>query len=290
MDIAKIRKKLKESDSERKQTGPDANATEQEPSQVREDANLISAPAAGHPSVQIEYQRDSGKQRPESGSASPGAEKTIFEDSQSAEHEQIASLPKTESTPAKEVRAQDNEPPSPLNGKPHVKDEEDGRTDEIIEILTFRLFKEEFAFQISQLKEILKYQRITKVPKMPDYVIGITSLRGKVIPVIDLRTKVSSNATQPGLTSRVKILIVKGPKGLIGAVVDKVIGVVRIAKSEILPPPSHLAEEQAKFVEGIAVIEKRFVSILNMEETITVDFNGNRMIAENLEGRDFRIL
>lgn len=145
-----------------------------------------------------------------------------------------------------------------------------GKAEEIIEILTFRLVKEEFAFRISQLKEILRYQRITAVPKVPDYVLGITSLRGKIIPVIDLKLKLSLTDKLLDFGSTGKILIVKGPKGPIGASVDKVIGVVRIARSEILPPPSHLSENELKFIEGIALVDKRFVSIINMEETVTL--------------------
>jgi len=157
------------------------------------------------------------------------------------------------------------------------KESEDGdetdKTDEVIEILAFKLLKEEFAFRISQLKEILKYQRITRVPKMPDYVLGITSLRGKVIPVIDLRTKILPHEKAAEINEKLKILIIKGPKGMIGAVIDKLIGVMRIAKVDILPPPTHLSEEQLKFIEGIAVLEKRFISIINMEEAITINLN-----------------
>lgn len=143
-------------------------------------------------------------------------------------------------------------------------------SDEIIEILTFKLLNEDFAFRITQLKEILKNQRITIVPKVPDYVAGITSLRGKVIPVIDLRTRVLSKKIPFDIKDKTKILIIKGPKGLIGAVIDKVSAVLRIAKSEILPPPSHLNEEQMKFIEGVAVIDKRFISILNLNESVNI--------------------
>ena len=67
-----------------------------------------------------------------------------------------------------------------------------------------------------------------------------------------------------------KMLIVKGPKGPIGVTVDRVIGVVRIGESQILPPPSHLSEAELKFIEGVAVVEKRFVSIINMEEAVAL--------------------
>ncbi|NCO67785.1 MAG: hypothetical protein COY75_08320 [Nitrospirae bacterium CG_4_10_14_0_8_um_filter_41_23] len=146
-----------------------------------------------------------------------------------------------------------------------IKEETD-----IIEILTFSLLKEEFAFRISELEEIRRYQRITMVPKMPNYLLGITSLRGKVIPVIDLKTKLFLKDKPSDIDHRGKILIIKGTKGPIGAVIDKVLGVVRIAKTEILPPPSHLTETEIRFIEGVAVIDKRFISIIHMEDAIKI--------------------
>ena len=143
-------------------------------------------------------------------------------------------------------------------------------TKNIIEILTFKLLGEDFAFRVSDLDEILKFQHITIVPKLPDYVLGVTSLRGKVIPVIDLKAKLSLRGEAADDSHGKKILIMKGPKGRIGAAVDKVTGFVRFAETELLPPPSHLSEEQAKFISGIAVVEKRFVSILNMQEAIAL--------------------
>jgi purine-binding chemotaxis protein CheW len=272
MDIAKIRKKLKEADSESRQPGAGSKAEEQQHSPAKEDNGNIFSPSTDPAIEQSAYPADPGEQSPGSDPVSSGiatssdqrGEHREYVPEASVEHDKTEPLPAEE--PGKLLPSHEN------GGKTEIKGE-GSRTEEIIEILTFRLFKEEYAFKISQLKEILKYQRITKVPRMPDYVVGITSLRGKVIPVIDLRTKVSSRTNLPGLSDRIKILVIKGPKGLIGAVVDKVIGVVRIAKSDILPPPSHLTEEQLKFIDGIAIIDKRFVSILNMEETIAMHFN-----------------
>jgi purine-binding chemotaxis protein CheW len=149
---------------------------------------------------------------------------------------------------------------------------EETKTDDVIEILTFSLLKEEFAFKISQLAEIVRPQRITVVPQLPKYVLGVTSLRGKVIPVLDLKLKLSLTDKSSESNGKEKILIIKGLKGPIGATIDKVIGVVRVARNEIVPPPSHLTEAELKFIEGIAVVDKRFISIVNMEEAVAIDF------------------
>jgi purine-binding chemotaxis protein CheW len=226
MDIAKIRKKLKEKDIKSQQSiADDKTVEEHEATSLKPEEKKSEritpetdinqeAKAAGNEKIKVEKEKTKGR---------------VIED----------------------------------------KIDED-KTDDVIEILTFSLLKEEYAFRISQLEEIRRYQRITLVPKMPNYVLGITSLRGKVIPVIDLKTKLSLKDKPTGIDQRGKILIIKGPKGPIGVAVDKIIGVIRIAKNEILPPPSHLTEKEIKFIEGIAVVDKRFISIIHMEETINI--------------------
>jgi purine-binding chemotaxis protein CheW len=256
MDIAKIRKKLKDSESGRPAVeGERPGIREENPSD-----NQMGEPEAVH-----------GKT---SETVSSRAEPDTLRTGPSSEEQKIPSA--QASQPAEADFKQD----PGLAKKEKLRDEEESedgdqpdKTDEVIEILTFKLFKEEYAFRISQLKEILKYQRITKVPKMPDYVLGITSLRGKIIPVIDLRTKILPHDKKAEIDEKLKILIIKGPKGMIGAVIDKLVGVMHIPKADILPPPTHLSEEQLKFIEGIAVLEKRFISIINMEEAITINLN-----------------
>jgi purine-binding chemotaxis protein CheW len=188
--------------------------------------------------------------------------------------------PSEEHAPDEKIRA--NEKAETKGGQveeqtveePKIKKEEfeDVKKDEVVEILTFRLLKEEFAFKISQLAEIVRPQKITVVPQLPKYVLGVTSLRGKVIPVLDLKLKLSLTDKPSERNAKEKILIIKGLKGPIGATIDKVLGVVRVGRKEIVPPPSHLTEAELKFIEGIAVVDKRFISIVNMDEAVALDF------------------
>jgi purine-binding chemotaxis protein CheW len=243
MDIAKIRKKLKKSGADHGQS-QDSQAVKPSEDPSSESENKLPEPAPVRAPDMKRQIEPAGEIKTD---ANPGAKR------EPSSPEKIANKEEETKPPLKEYGS----------GA--------GKAEEIIEILTFRLVKEEFAFRISQLKEILRYQRITTVPKVPDYVLGITSLRGKIIPVIDLKLKLSLTDKLLDFGNTGKILIVKGPKGPIGASVDKVIGVVRIARSEILPPPSHLSENELKFIEGIALVDKRFVSIINMEETVTLN-------------------
>ena len=153
--------------------------------------------------------------------------------------------------------------------------------DSLLELLTFSLGTEEFAFKVAEVEEIIRLQKMTKVPTMGNYVIGITSLRGKIIPVLDLKARLNLKQTgevpeygteeNPGGSRESKILIIDGPKGFIGAAIDRVMGVVSLAKGRVLEPPAHLNEAEMKYIEGIVILEKRFISVLRAEDTMNIE-------------------
>jgi purine-binding chemotaxis protein CheW len=166
------------------------------------------------------------------------------------------------------------------SGKEDAPASEGGEGQEkIVELLTFNLSTEEFAFRVSEVEEIIRHQRITPVPATPDYVMGITSLRGKIIPVIDLKRRIvlrggRGNREALGGSASAKdekVLILLGPKGPIGAIIDRVIGVVRLPGSKILEPPAHLLDEERRFVDGVVVLDRRFVSIVSSEEALNIE-------------------
>ena len=149
-----------------------------------------------------------------------------------------------------------------------------------LELLTFRLASEEFAFRVEEVEEIVRLQKITPVPSVPSYMVGVTSLRGKIIPVIDLKVRLNlgkplqaaGGGTDPdGESTSGKILIIAGPEGLIGAIIDRVIGVVRLPRHDVLEPPAHLTEAEKKFIEGIVILEKRFISVIRSAETMDIE-------------------
>ena len=153
-------------------------------------------------------------------------------------------------------------------------------TVEMVELLTFTLSNEEYAFRVPHVEEVIRPQLIAFVPTMPGYVLGITSLRGKIIPVIDLKTRLNLQENSMGADSpeagnknnqEKKIMIIDGPKGFIGATIDRVIGVVRLPLSEILQPPGHLDENGLKFIEGIVVLKKRFISIIHSDAAMDIE-------------------
>lgn len=146
--------------------------------------------------------------------------------------------------------------------------------DNFVELLIFKLADEDYAFRVADVEEIIKPYGITKVPGADSFVAGITSLRGRVIPVVDLRRRLLSEKVN-GLQND-KVLILKGPLGAIGALIDRGIDVIRVAEGDIVGPPAHLTEDELKYIEGIAPHENRFFSILRTKGVLEFDSKTQR--------------
>jgi purine-binding chemotaxis protein CheW len=144
---------------------------------------------------------------------------------------------------------------------------------EKVEFLKFSLKREDYAIRVSEIEEILRPQAITKVPRANPVVLGVTSFRGKMIPVVDIRRKLLAEPQKDDLGERAKIVILRGPKGSIGIFVESLMDVVMLPEKEIMEPPSHLSEEEHRFIEGVLVYDGEFVSVINMDELL--DFNIN---------------
>lgn len=141
-------------------------------------------------------------------------------------------------------------------------------TVEVVELLVFSLYNEEYAFKVSELEEIIRPQQITTIPRTPEYLLGVTSLRGKIIPVVDLKKMLS--LTGRDNATRQKIIILKGNKGPIGVTVDMIAGVVRLDEQALTESPPHLNESQLKYIKQVAIFKNRFISIINTEEILNI--------------------
>ncbi len=117
------------------------------------------------------------------------------------------------------------------------------------EALAFRLGDEEYALDILRIREIIKLRPITEVPRAPSYILGIISVRGQVIPVLDLRVRLRLLARPLGKEAR--ILIVTRGDETYGLIVDAVRQVVRMRDEEVEPPPPMLGGAEAEFIAGI---------------------------------------
>lgn len=123
-----------------------------------------------------------------------------------------------------------------------------------IEFLSFMLGKEEYGIPLQRISEIIKPRQITEVPRVPQFVLGILTLRGVVIPVFDLAMKLALGKITPGKFSR--IMIVYRNEDKIGLLVDRVRDVVRVLPKDIEPPPPVIAGVDMQFLDGVGRAEE----------------------------------
>jgi purine-binding chemotaxis protein CheW len=137
--------------------------------------------------------------------------------------------------------------------------------------LTFALGNEEYGLEILKVREIIGMMEITGVPQTPDYVKGIINLRGRVIPVIDLRLKFGLPPAEYTERTCIIVVEVRGETGAIqmGIVVDSVSEVLNIIGDDIEPTPTFGTRLQTQYILGIAKVKGRVKILLDIGKVLT---------------------
>ena len=135
--------------------------------------------------------------------------------------------------------------------------------------LTFALANEEYGIEILKVREIIGLMNITTVPQTPDYMKGVINLRGKVIPVIDLRLKFSMPEVEH--TQETCIIVVEVSNSLMGIVVYSVSEVLDIKGTEIEESPKFGQGIDTKFIMGLGKIKGKIIILLDIEKVLTTE-------------------
>ena len=137
--------------------------------------------------------------------------------------------------------------------------------------VTFKSGDEYFAVDIQYVNEIIVYQEITKVPESEDYIKGLINLRGKIIPVIDVRIRFKQEPFE--YTDRTCIIVVKVKQTVVGLIVEKIAEVVEISEDDIIPSPSlaKLETPQNRYVEAVGKVGDDVKLILNPDTLLKDD-------------------
>ncbi len=138
--------------------------------------------------------------------------------------------------------------------------------EEILQLVSFTLKDEEYAVDILNVQEINRITEITQVPNSPDYVEGVINLRGKVMPVINLRKKFGIEEKETDETSRIIIMDIRGVTN--GLIVDSVSEVLRIPADTVEPPPQMSSGLNSRFIKGIAKLENRLIILIDINRLI----------------------
>ena len=133
---------------------------------------------------------------------------------------------------------------------------------EELQLVIFDLAQENYGVDIIVVREIIRMQEITSVPKAPAFVNGVINLRGKVIPVVDLRQRFELEEAEHTKDSRIVVVDINGQD--IGMVVDAVTEVMRIPTSSVEPPSSIVTSMDSDYLQGIAKLESQLVILLDL--------------------------
>lgn len=119
--------------------------------------------------------------------------------------------------------------------------------------LTFNLGEEVFGLEIRYVTEIIGLQPITKIPEVAHYIKGIINLRGKIIPVIDMRLKFGKEAAE--YDDRTCIIVIDTQELVVGLIVDKVSEVMAIEDENVVPPPDQKTGIRNRYIQGIGKVD-----------------------------------
>ncbi len=147
-------------------------------------------------------------------------------------------------------------------------EQEDSKRDvtlrKMCKFITFGLDRERFGIPIEQVREIIAAYEIVPLPKAPEFIEGIISLRGDIIPIVEMRRRFDMERS-PG-DEETRIIVLEMKDFSVGVQVDKVYEVLKLAESDIDAPPKLVAGLKADYLAGVAEVNKKLTIILNLEE------------------------
>lgn len=137
---------------------------------------------------------------------------------------------------------------------------------EDLQLVVFRLATEEYGLPITKVQEINRLTPITKLPQTPVFMEGVINLRGRIIPVIDLRKRFALAVET--YTDDTRIIVVEFNGQTIGVIVDAVTEVVRLAAADIEPPPNNSVLD-ARYIQGVGKMDNRLLILLDADQIFT---------------------
>lgn len=151
-----------------------------------------------------------------------------------------------------------------MNGSTHVGNDDAGR---LLQLVTFTISSEEFGLDILQVQEIIRTMEITKVPRAPDSVEGVINLRGKVIPIVDLRKRFGMEPRSHD--SHTRIMVVEIHAMIVGFVVDSVSEVLRIQSNTVEPPPLIVSGVDSEYINGVGKLDGRLLLLIDLDRLLS---------------------
>lgn len=146
-------------------------------------------------------------------------------------------------------------------------------TTESIQYITFKLGDELFAINVGQVREVLEISQITKVPTAPSYMRGVVNVRGKAVPIVDLRLKFGLPSVPDTVNTRIVVLEleIEGESTVVGGIADSVHEVIELESAQINPPPRIAMRWRSDLIKGMGRRGEEFIIILNINQVFSSD-------------------
>lgn len=138
---------------------------------------------------------------------------------------------------------------------------------DLLQLVTFTIANEEFGLEILLVQEIIRIMPITRVPRAPEFVEGVINLRGKVIPIMDLRRRFGLAAREHDSATR--IIVVELQTLIVGFVVDAVSEVLRIPSGTVEPPPPLVAGIDSEYISGVGKLKDRLLIMIDLNRLLS---------------------
>jgi purine-binding chemotaxis protein CheW len=151
-------------------------------------------------------------------------------------------------------------------------------------LATFFLDREEYGVDVRQVQEIRRVTEITSVPRAPDFVRGVINLRGRILPVLDLRRKLGLGEVEAGRKTR--IVVVRVNERLLGLLVDGASQVLKVGVSRIEPPPTEVVEKGGDYIRGVAKLDDRLIILVDLERLLAHELRAAGAPAASMPGAE----
>jgi purine-binding chemotaxis protein CheW len=145
-------------------------------------------------------------------------------------------------------------------------EKQNGGGDELLQLVSFNIGDEEFGVDILRVQEINRMLEVTRVPNAPSYVDGVINLRGKVIPIVDLRERFGMERREHDKNTRIIVVELSG--NTLGFVVDAVREVLRIPRSVTEPPPQLVGGVRDEYITAVGKLDDRLLILLDLDKII----------------------
>jgi purine-binding chemotaxis protein CheW len=135
-----------------------------------------------------------------------------------------------------------------------------------LHLLTFVLDREEFGLPITRIREVIRVGEITRVPQVPPHVRGVTNLRGRILAVVEIRSRLGLAPAELSPSSRIIVVDVAGRA--LGLLVDRVSQVTKVPVERVAPVPEDLTSSEADFVTSVARMDSRLIILLDLDRVL----------------------